>query len=52
MQCITLAIMKDFCRANDDLRCFALFCREGVLFTLGNPLLDISAEVDNEFLNK
>lgn len=29
-----------------------IICREGVLFGLGNPLLDISATVTDEFLAK
>lgn len=28
------------------------YFREGILFMLGNPLLDVSAEVDGDFLEK
>ena len=31
---------------------YLLLFREGILFGLGNPLLDITAEADEEFLKK
>lgn len=31
---------------------FALICREGLLLGLGNPLLDIIAVADKNFLDK
>ena len=34
------------------LQLFDFLCRKGILFTLGNPLVDISANVDENFLKK
>lgn len=40
------------CRNLSDCKISFDFCRRGAFFGIGNPLLDVSKEVDEDFLEK